>query len=66
LGKTSFERPQFDRAFDRAPSPAAPKEHQPARGLFTKAEVLVFVVVFLSVCAAIITALILFQGATAE
>jgi Ca2+/Na+ antiporter len=66
LGKTAFERPHFDRAFDRAPSPAAPKEHQPARGLFTKAEVLVFVVVFLSVCAAIITALILFQGATAE
>ncbi|MGH9651482.1 MAG: hypothetical protein ACRD3I_13570, partial [Terriglobales bacterium] len=63
---TSFEAPRFDRAFPRAPSPATPKEDQPPRGLFTKAEVLVFVVVFLAVCAAIVTALILFRGVQPE
>ncbi len=62
LEKTSFEPPQFDRAFPRAPSPSQHSQDQPPRGLFTKAEVIVFVVVFLSVCAAIITALIVFRG----
>lgn len=62
VGGTSFERPRFDRAFERGPTPTTPKESPAARGLFTKAEVLVFVVVFLSVCAAIITALIVYRN----
>lgn len=66
FGTSPFERPHFDRAFERGPTPTTPKESPATRGLFTKAEALVFVVVFLSVCAVIITALILFQGAPAE
>ena len=63
---TPFERASFDRAFPRAPSPSQHAQDQPPRGLFTKAEVLVFMVVFLSVCAAIITALIVFRGLQPE
>ncbi|HXE90659.1 MAG TPA: hypothetical protein VNK82_06815 [Terriglobales bacterium] len=66
FGTASFERPQFDRAFERASPPSTPKENRPKRGLFTKAEMLVFLVVFLSVCAALITAFIVFQRMPAE